>query len=206
MTQWPVDSPLCDQTELSWYDPVRRDTIRNTIHVSMLQQRQLKSHTKTGLHNNCGAASIHVYKRNYIDGNVSGCWITNIAVYNVSRNWYAHSSVHDTVWAWTSVMRTGCPGLQEYTLSSRSVPPVTKYLPPELNSEHKVWSPIRFFSMNFRGVVLRRKCQRVVIHSTNPYITLYIAYSVTKAMRRTLTCRCRSQEAIARSREIHLYQ
>ncbi len=66
-------------------------------------------------------------------------------------------------------MRTGCPGLQEYTLSSRSVPPVTKYLPPELNSEHKVWSPIRFFSMNFRGVVLR-STQRDMNDTTNPSV------------------------------------
>ena len=32
-----------------------------------------------------------------------------------------------------------------------SVPPVTKYLPPELKVEHNVWSPILFFSMNLIG-------------------------------------------------------
>ena len=38
---------------------------------------------------------------------------------------------------------------------SLSVPPVTKYFPPGLNAEQRVWSPMRFFSMNLMGVGLQ---------------------------------------------------
>ena len=92
------------------------------------------------------------------------------------------SSVVLTVCPVSSAWRVGGPGIHMYTRMIRSVPPVTKNLPPEekeshlvpllvqlekqhplsphiclpgLKAEQRVWSPILFFSMNLIAVALQ---------------------------------------------------
>ena len=87
-----------------------------------------------------------------------------------------------TVCPVSSAWRVGGPGIHIYTRMIRSVPPVTKNLPPEekgshlvpllvqlekqhplsphmclpgLKAEQSVWSPILFFSMNLIAVALQ---------------------------------------------------
>lgn len=87
-----------------------------------------------------------------------------------------------TVCPVSSAWRVGGPGIHMYTRMIRSVPPVTKNLPPEekgshlvpllvqlekqhplsphiclpgLKAEQRVWSPILFFSMNLIAVALQ---------------------------------------------------